>query len=189
MTFLIGQSVPTLPPQLMILPPQPFHGDLRAIGVTTPPVQGFRGDGVGFHAMHAQVTVTSRCDGHLFERIEARTRFEILIEGRTTLFEELEVRLVVRLEFVPKMKMNVIGALLSLPVFKLLFALHRHPFGHVIVHIRPVVVVVVRMVWRIEEMRKVYLFQFRQPKGFRKVLQTRLENDISDSCSLRNWQK
>ena len=47
------------------------------IDATSPFQEGFRGDGVFFHTMHAQVAITGGGHGHLFKRIELGTSLEI----------------------------------------------------------------------------------------------------------------
>ena len=58
--------------QLGFHPPQPLHGHVGVVGAGTPALQGFSGDGVGLHAVGAQIPVASRSDGHLIEGVEMR---------------------------------------------------------------------------------------------------------------------
>ena len=62
---MLKQSV-----QLGFHPPQPLHGHVGVVGAGTPALQGFGGDGVLGHPVHAQIPGACRSDGHLVEGVE-----------------------------------------------------------------------------------------------------------------------
>ena len=84
---VVHQSPPFRLSQTMFLPQQPFHGGFGVIGGHAPTLQGFHGNGVRRHPVHAQVAIASRRDGHLLEGIEMSQLFKVPLEGEAALFE------------------------------------------------------------------------------------------------------
>ena len=117
--------------QLGFHPPQPLHGHVGMVGAGTPALQGFGGDGVGLHAVGAQIAVAGRSDGHLIEGVEMRQGFEIALEGQTPLLEQFDVRLTVGQEFLLEIELDPTCHLVSVPPLEILVALDAHAVGQV----------------------------------------------------------
>ena len=153
--------------QLGFHPPQPLHGHVGVVGVGTPALQGFGGDGVGLHAVGAQIPVASRSDGHLIEGVEMRQGFEIALEGQTPLLEQFDVRLAVGQEFLLEIELHPTRHLVSVPPLEILPVLDAHAVGQVGVlgWQGPHVVLVGPGV---EELGEIPFLQFGQAKGLGK---------------------
>ena len=93
---------------------------MGVVGAGTPTLQGFGGDGVGLHAVGAQIPVACRSDGHLIEGVEMRQGFEIALEGETPLLEEFDIRLAVGQEFLLEIKLHPTRHLVSVPLLEVL---------------------------------------------------------------------
>ena len=160
--------------QLGFHPPQPLHGHVGVVGAGTPALQGFGGDGVGLHAVGAQIPVASRSDGHLIEGVEMRQGFEIPLEGQTPLLEQFDVRLAVGQEFLLEIELHPTRHLVSVPTFEILAALDAHAVGQVGVlgWQGPHVVLVGPGV---EEVGGIPFLQFGQAKGLGKGRQRHLK--------------
>ena len=74
-------------PKLVIAPGQPFEGHSGLIDLITPSAHGFTGQAVGDHAVHAQISVASRGDGHVVKRVEPGFSFKQTFESQTALFQ------------------------------------------------------------------------------------------------------
>ena len=117
--------------QLVFHPPQPLQGHVGVVGAGTPTLQGFGGNGVGLHAIGAQIPVASRSDGQLIEGVEMRQSFEIALEGQTPLFEQFNIRLTVSQEFLLEIELHPTRHLVSVPPLEILAALDAHAVGQV----------------------------------------------------------
>ena len=117
--------------QLGFHPPQPLQGYVGVVGAGTPTLQGFGGDGLGLHAVGAQIPVASRSDGHLIEGVEMRQGFEIPLEGQTPLLEQFDVRIAIGQEFLLEIELHPTRHLVSVPPFEILAALDAHAVGQV----------------------------------------------------------
>ena len=160
--------------QLGFHPPQPLHGHVGVVGAGTPALQGSRGDGIGLHAIGAQIPVASRSNGHLIEGVETRQGFEIALEGQTPLLEQFDVRLTVSQEFLLEIELDPTRHLVSVPLFEVLAALDAHTLGQVglLGWQGPHVVLVGPGV---EEVREIPFLQFGQAKGLGKGRQRHLK--------------
>ena len=160
--------------QLGFHPPQPLQGHVGVVGAGTPTLQGFGGDGVGLHAVGAQIPVASRSDGHLIEGVEMRQGFEIPLEGQTPLLEQFDVRLAVGQEFLLEVELHPTRHLVSVPPFEILAALDAHAVGQVgfLGWQGPHVVLVGPGV---EEVGEIPFLQFGQAKGLGKGRQGHLK--------------
>ena len=160
--------------QLGFHPPQLLHGHVGVVGAGTPALQGFGGDGVGLHAVGAQIPVAGRSDGHLIKGVEMRQGFEIALEGQTPLLEQFNVRLTVSQEFLLEIELHPTRHLVSVPTFEILAALDAHAVGQVGVlgWQGPHVVLVGPGV---EEVGEIPFLQFGQAKGLGKGRQRHLK--------------
>ena len=169
-----GELTQSLLAKMVIAPGQPFEGHSGLIDVVTPSADGFAGQTVGDHAVHAQISIASRGDGHVVKRVELGFVFKHTFESHTALFQETHIRFAVGHQFFLEVKENLVVALFLVPRFKLLSSFGGHDFGHVVVdgwdgsH-------VLLMVGDIELVREVPLFQFRESKGLGKRRQRHLE--------------
>ena len=160
--------------QLGFHPPQPLHGHVGVVGVGTPALQGFGGDGVGLHAVGAQIAIACRSDGHLIEGVEMRQGFEIALESETPLLKQFDVRLAVGPEILLEIKLDTTRHLVSVPLLEILAALDAHAVGQVGVlgWQGPHVVMVGPGV---EEVGEIPFLQFGQAKGLGKGQQGHLK--------------
>ena len=160
--------------QLGFHPPQPLHGYVGVVGAGTPSLQGFVGDGVMGHPVHAQIPVACRSDGHLIEGVEMRQGFKIALESETPLLEEFDVRLAVGQEFLLEIKLHPARHLVGVPLLEILAALDAHAVGQVGVlgWQGPNVVLVGPGV---EEVGEIPFLQFGQAKGLGKGRQWHLK--------------
>ena len=60
---------------------------MGVVGVKSPAVQRFRGDGISFHSILTQVGVTGGGDGHIAEGIELGFFFKQLFELQAAFFQ------------------------------------------------------------------------------------------------------
>ena len=81
-----GELSQSLLAKMVFAPGQPFEGHLGLIDVVAPSAHGFTGQTVGDHAVHAEISIASRGDGHVFKRVEAGLVFKQVFESHTTLF-------------------------------------------------------------------------------------------------------
>ena len=144
------------------------------VDTIAPSSQGSTGNAVGDHAVHAQIAVTGRGEGDVFERVESRFGFKQTFEIQTPFFQEANIRFSVSHQFFLEIKHFILVSLLLMPRFKFLACFGGHGFGHVVVdgtdgsH--------VRLVFRdVELVGEVALFEFCQPKGFGKGREGHLE--------------
>ena len=160
--------------QLGFHPPQPLQGHVRVVGAGTPTLQGFGGNGVGLHAVGAQIPVASRSDGHLIEGVEMRQSLEIPLEGQTPLLEQFHIRLAVGQEFLLEIELDPTRHLVSVPPLEILAALDAHAVGQVGVlgWQGPHVILVGAGV---EEVGEIPFLQFGQAKGLGKGRQRHLK--------------
>ena len=99
-TVLECHAIFGLSAQEMIFSLQPLKGGDRLVGMTTaPPVRRFTGNGVTFQTMASHITITSTGNGHLFKGAKARPFFKIALEGPAPFFEQVDVRLAIRQQF------------------------------------------------------------------------------------------
>ena len=142
---------------------------------TIPPSsQGFTCQVVGDHAVHAQIAVTGRGDGHVLKRVEPRLGFKQTFESQTSFFQEANIRFAVSHQFFLEIKDLIPVSLLLVPRFKFLTCFGGHGFGHVVVSDRNGSHV--RLVFGdVEFVGKVALSEFSEPKGFGKRGQGHLE--------------
>ena len=75
----------------VIAPGQPFEGHLGLIDSIAPSAHGFTGNAVGDHAVHAQISVASRGDGHVLKRVEPGFGFKQSFESQTALFQRTHI--------------------------------------------------------------------------------------------------
>ena len=68
--------------RLVLLPHQPFHGDLGMVHAASPPEQGFGCNGVRKEAMHTKIPTASQGHGHLFEQIAGRAHWNSCMKDR-----------------------------------------------------------------------------------------------------------
>ena len=103
------------------------------IDATSPSQEGFGGDGLQGEAVHAEVPITSRGDGHLFERIESGMRFEVAFERETCLFQQFDVGFTVGNQFFFKIERRVVpqlpGHLFGIPSVELASSLENFGDG------------------------------------------------------------
>ena len=158
----------------MIGPVQPFEGHLGLVDIVAPSVDGFTGQTVGDHAIHAEISIASGGDGHVFKGVEPRLGFKHPFESQAALFEETHIRFAVGHQFFLEVKDHLVDGLFLVPGFELLPSFGGHGFGHVVVdggdgsH-------VLLMFGEVEFVGEVPLFQFRESKGFGKRGQRHLE--------------
>ena len=169
-----GELTQNLLAKMVIAPGQPFEGHLGLIDFVAPSTHGFTGQTVGDHAAHAQISIASRGDGHVFKRVEPACGFKQAFESQTALFQETHIRFAVGHQFVLEVKENLVVALFLVPRLKLLSSFGGHDFGHVVVDGWDGIHVLL-LVWDIELVREVPLSQFRESKGFGKRSQRHLE--------------
>ena len=155
-------------------PPQPLHGHVGVVGAGTPALQGFGGDGVGLHAIGAQIAIACRSDGHLIEGVEMCQGFKIALEGQTPLLEQFGVRLTVGQEFLLEIELDPTRHLIGVPPLEILAALDAYAVGQVGVlgWQGPHVVLVGPGV---EEVGEIPFLQFGQAKGLGKGRQGHLK--------------
>ena len=160
--------------QLGFHPPKPLHGHVGMVGAGTPSLQGFGGDGIFGHPVHAQIPIACRGDGHLVERTEMRQGFEIALEGQAPLPEEFDVRLAVGHEFLLEIELHPACHLVGVPPLEVLATLYAHAVGQVGVlgWQGPHVVLVGPGV---EEVGEIPFLQFGQAKGLGKGRQWHLK--------------
>ena len=160
--------------QLGFHPPQPLHGHVGVAGAGTPALQGFGGDGVGLHAVGAQIAIACRSDGHLIEGVEMCQGFEIALESETPLLEQFDVRLAVSQEFLLEIELDPTRHLVSVPPLEVLAALDAPAVGQVgILGWQGPHVVLVGL--GVEEVGKIPFLQFGQAKGLGKGRQGHLK--------------
>ena len=94
-----GELTQSLLAKMVIAPGQPFEGHSGLIDVVTPSAHGFTGQTVGDHAVHAQISIASRGDGHVFKRVEPSFVFKHTFESHTALFQETHIRFAVGHQF------------------------------------------------------------------------------------------
>ena len=82
-----GELTQGLLSKSVIAPGQPFEGHLGLIDSITPSAHGFTGKAVGDHAVHAQILVAGRGDGHVLKWVEPGFGFEQTFESHTPLFQ------------------------------------------------------------------------------------------------------
>ena len=81
-----GELTQGLLTKLVIAPGQPFEGHSGLIDFVTPSAHGFTGQTVGDHAVHAQISIASRGNGHVFKRVEPGFGFKQTFESQTPSF-------------------------------------------------------------------------------------------------------
>ena len=86
-----GELTQSLLAKLTIAPGQPFEGHSGLIDVVAPSAHGFAGQTVGDHAVHAQISIASRGDGHVFKGVETGLGFKQTFESHAPLFEETHI--------------------------------------------------------------------------------------------------
>ena len=147
---------------------------MGVVGAGTPALQGFGGDGVGLHAICAQIAIACRSDGHLIEGVEMCQGFEIALESETPLLEQFDVRLAVGQEFLLEIELHTTRHLVGVPPLEVLPALDAHAVGQVGVlgWQGPHVVLVGPGV---EEVGEIPFLQFGQAKGLGKGRQGHLK--------------
>ena len=144
------------------------------ISAGKPSLQGFGGDGLFCHPVHAEISIASRGDRRLVEGIEVGQGLEIPLEGQVPLLEELDIRLAVGEEFLLEIELDTTRHLVVVPLLEFLAALDTHTLGQVRLfgwHGAHIVLVGLG----IEQMREVTFFQFREAKGLGKSRQWHLE--------------
>ena len=104
---------------------------MGVVGAGTPALQGFGGDGVGLHAVGAQIAIACRSDGHLIEGVEMCQDFEIALESQTPLLEQFDVRLAVSQESLLEIELHPTRHLVSIQPLEILAALDAHAVGQV----------------------------------------------------------
>ena len=104
---------------------------MGVVGAGTPALQGFGGDGVGLHAICAQIAIACRSDGHLIEGVEMCQGFEIALESETPLLEQFDVRLAVGQEFLLEIELHTTRHLVGVPPLEVLPALDARAVGQV----------------------------------------------------------
>ena len=174
MGMVEDESTLSLLAKLVIAPGQPFEGRLGLVDIVAPSVDGFTGQTVGDHAIHAKISIASGGDGHVFKRVEPSLGFKHPFESQAALFEETHIRFAVGHQFFLEVKDHLVVGLFLVPGFELLPSFGGHGFGHVVVdgwdgsH-------VVLMFGEVEFVGEVPLFQFRESKGLGKRGQRHLE--------------
>ena len=169
-----GELSQSLLAKLTIAPGQPFEGHSGLIDVVAPSADGFTGQTVGDHAIHAEISIASGGDGHVFKGVEPSLGFKHPFESHAALFEETHIRFAVVHQFFLEVKDHLVVGLFLVPGFELLPSFGGHGFGHVVVdggdgsH-------VLLMFGDVEFVGEVPLFQFRESKGFGKRGQWHLE--------------
>ena len=68
--FFGGELTQSLLAKMVFTPGQPFEGHKELIDFVTPSAHGFTGQTVGDHAVHAQILIASRGNGHVIKRVE-----------------------------------------------------------------------------------------------------------------------
>ena len=174
MRMVEDESTLSLLAKLTIAPVQPFEGHSGLINVVAPSVDGFTGQTVGDHAVHAEISIASGGDGHVFKGVEPSLGFKHPFESHAALFEETHIRFAVGHQFFLEVKDHLVVGLFLVPGFELLPSFGGHGFGHVVVdggdgsHI-------LLMLGDVELVREVPLFQFRESEGLGKRGQRHLE--------------
>ena len=169
-----GELTQSLLAKTVIAPGQPFETHSGLTDFVTPSAHGFTGQTVGDHVVHAQISIASRGNGHVVKRVEPGFGFKQAFESQTTLFQEAHIRFAVEHQFFLEVEDGLVVALFLVPRFKLLPSFGGHDFGHVVVDGRDGTHVLL-IVWDIELVREVPLFQFLESKGFGKRSQGHLE--------------
>ena len=82
-----GELTQSLLAKMVIAPGQPFEGHMGLIDFVTPSAHGFTGQTVGDHAVHAQILIASRGNGHVVKRVEPSFGFKQTFESQTALFQ------------------------------------------------------------------------------------------------------
>ena len=82
-----GELTQSLLAKLVITPGQPFEGHLGLIDFVTPSAHGFTGQTVGDHAVHAQISIAGRGNGHAVKWVEPSFGFKQTFESQTALFQ------------------------------------------------------------------------------------------------------
>ena len=91
MRMVEDESTRSLLAKLVIAPGQPFEGHSGLIDVVAPSADGFTGQTVGDHAVHAEISIASGGDGHVFKGVEAGLGFKQTFESHASLFEETHI--------------------------------------------------------------------------------------------------
>ena len=112
-----GELSQSLLAKLTIAPGQPFEGHLGLIDVVTPSTDGFTGQTVGDHAVHAQISIASGGDGHVFKGVEPGLGFKQAFESHAALFEETHIRFAVVHQFFLEVKDHLVVGLFLVPGF------------------------------------------------------------------------
>ena len=162
-----GELTQSLLAKLTIAPGQPFEGHSGLVDVVTPSAHGFTGQTVGDHAVHGQISIASRGDGHVLKGVEPGFVFKHTFESHTALFQETHIRFAVVHQFFLEVKENLVVGLFLVPRFQLLPSFGGHGFGNLVVDGRDESHILL-MVGDIELVREVPLFQFRESKGLGK---------------------
>ena len=135
------------------------------VGLETPAVQGFRGNGVGFHTVLAEVAVTGGSNRHVIKRVEVSLLFKQLLESEAAFFQQLDIGFAVSHELVSKLKGDI--DLFSVPGFKVLTTADRHDLRHVIVLPRDSSFVLL-VFGSVKEMREIAFLEFFETEGLGK---------------------
>ena len=169
-----GELSQSLLAKLVIAPGQPFEGHFGLVDIVAPSADGFTGQTVGDHAVHAKISIAGGGDGHVFKGVEPRLGFKHPFESQAALFEETHIRFAIGHQFLLEVKDPLVVGLFFVPGFELLPSFGGHGFGHVVVdggdgsH-------VLLVLGEVEFVGEVPLFQFRESKGFGKRGQRHLE--------------
>ena len=151
----------------MVAPGQPFQGGFGLVDDIAPSVHRFAGDALGYHAIHPQVTIASRGNGDVIERVEGGFGFKQAFECQTPFLEEAHVRSAIGHELCLKIEDHFLLALVSVPRFEGLAGDGCHAFGDVVIHGGNGAHV--RLIFgQVELVGKVAFFQFGQSEGFGK---------------------
>ena len=160
--------------QLGFHPPRPLHGHVGVVGAGMPALQRFGGDGVGLHAVGAQIPVACRSDGYLIEGFEMCQGFEIALESQTPLLEQFDIRLAVGQEFLLEIELDPTCHLVSVPPLEILATLDAHAVWQVgVLGWQGLHVVFVGQ--GVEEVGEIPFLQLGQAKGLGKGRQGHLK--------------
>ena len=114
-----GELMQGLLSKSVIAPGQPFEGHLGFIDSITPSAHRFTGNAAGDHAVHAQISVAGRSDGHVHKRDEPGFGFKQTFESQTALFQQTNIRFAVGQQFFLEVKVDLVVTLLLVPRFEL----------------------------------------------------------------------
>ena len=98
------------------------------VHAVAPSVGEFTGNAVRNHPVHAKIPVTGGGNGDMVKGIESRQGFKQPFEGQASFFQETHIQFAVLHQFFLKIKDDVLGTLLLMPLFQGLLGIGGHGF-------------------------------------------------------------